>query len=121
MSAPLWLDALRRDSGPPSRAGLVSQALRLRWQVLEHARLGEGSLAWQNFRALQDVAAQLRGRADLTQDDMRLVDLCVREADLAVLTCRVARETHQRAACSQGEDCRQRKLAPLPEGYVAPK
>ncbi len=98
MNTPLWLDALRRDSGTPSRAGLVSQALRLRWQVLEHARLGEGSQAWQSFRALQDVAAQLRGRADLTHDDLRVADLCVREADLAVLTCRVARETHSRSA-----------------------
>jgi hypothetical protein len=105
VNTPLRLDAPRRDSATPSRAGLVSQALRLRWQVLEHARLGEGSQAWQNFRALQDVTAQLRGRADLTHDDIRLADLCLREADLAVLTCRVAHETHLRATSSPGEDC----------------
>jgi hypothetical protein len=89
VSTPLWLDALRPDRRAPAREALLSQALRLRWQVLEHARLGEGRQAGQDFRALQGVAAQLHDCADLTADDIRLADLCMREADLAVLTCRV--------------------------------
>jgi len=89
MSASLWFDAFRPADGTLPRDALVSQALRLRWQVLEYARLGDGRLAGQHFRALQGVATQLQCRADRTPDDSTLADLCIREAELAVLTCRV--------------------------------
>ena len=89
MSTPLRLDAFLLDLCTEPPAVLVSQALRLRWQVLEHARLGDWHQARQDFRALQGVAARLQRRGDSTLDDIRLADLCMREADLAVLTCRV--------------------------------
>jgi hypothetical protein len=82
-------DALRPADDPLSRTCLVSQALRLRWLVLEHIRNGDKWRARQDFRALQGVVACLRGRTDFTLDDRRLMELCVREAELAITTCRV--------------------------------
>jgi hypothetical protein len=57
--------------------------------VLEHARAGERSMARQDFKALKGVAARLQRCPDHNPDDSTLVDLCLREAELAALTCRI--------------------------------